>query len=113
VSVGKAPGLQIELDGLAKAGAGALDIFPLRSDVQLRAARDIPSVSFGNQRGESVSHKPMLADVRGANKVCNEMLAYLAFVDLDVEVLRLPSSGSLRMTALGFRRQFQGLKFVR
>jgi hypothetical protein len=41
----------------------------LRSDVEFRAARDIPAIFFGNQRGESVSHKPMLADVGRASKV--------------------------------------------
>ena len=63
MSVGNAPGLDVKLDGLSKAGACALDIFTLRSDIQLWAARDIPAVFFGNRRGESVRHKPMLADV--------------------------------------------------
>src|SRR5260370_40096537 len=68
-TLGDTPGLQVELDRFAKAGTGALDIFSLRSDVQLRAARNVPAVLFGNQRGESVSHKPMLADVDIARKV--------------------------------------------
>jgi hypothetical protein len=44
----------------------------LRCDVELRATGNIPSVFFGNQRGESVSHKPMLADVDSGRKVLNE-----------------------------------------
>jgi hypothetical protein len=35
----------------------------LRSDVQLWTPRNIPAVFLGNQSGESVRHKPMLADV--------------------------------------------------
>jgi hypothetical protein len=67
-TLGNAPGLQVQLDCFAKAGTGALDIFSLRSDTQLWAARDIPTVFLGNQRGESVRHKPMLADVDNASK---------------------------------------------
>jgi hypothetical protein len=44
----------------------------LRRDVELRAARDVPAVFFGDQRGESVSHKPMLADVDSGRKVLND-----------------------------------------
>jgi len=67
-TLGNAPSLEVKLDGFAKAGAGALDIFSLRSDVQFRTACDVPTVFFGNQRRESVSHKPMLADVHTASK---------------------------------------------
>jgi hypothetical protein len=41
----------------------------LRNDVELWAAGDVPAVFFSNQRGESISHKPMLADVDSARKV--------------------------------------------
>jgi hypothetical protein len=44
----------------------------LRGDVQLRTARNEPSVFFGNQRGESVCHKPMLADVHVASKTLQQ-----------------------------------------
>src|SRR5260221_7055055 len=67
-TLGNAPGLQVELDGFAEAGTGALDIFALRSDIQFWAARDVPAVFLCNQRGESVSHTPMLADVDNASK---------------------------------------------
>jgi hypothetical protein len=40
----------------------------LRSDVQLWAACDVPSVFLGNESGESVSHKPMLSDVHEPSK---------------------------------------------
>jgi hypothetical protein len=69
---GNAPSLQIKFDGFAKAGAGALDVFSLRSDVQLRATRNIPAIFPGNQRGESVGHKAMLADVHNASKVLEQ-----------------------------------------
>ena len=68
VSVRKAPGLEIKLDRFAKIGASAVDILTLRSDVQLWAAHNIPAIFFGNQRGESVRHKPMLANVNSASK---------------------------------------------
>jgi hypothetical protein len=74
VSVGNTPGFDVEFDGFAKAGAGALDIFSLRSDVQLWAARNIPAVFLGNQRGESVRHKPMLADVNTASKALQQSI---------------------------------------
>ena len=73
---GDAPGLQVQFDGFAKAGAGCLDIFSLRSDVQRRATRNIPSIFFGNQRGESVSHKPMLADVHSPSKVLEQSVIH-------------------------------------
>ena len=62
---GNAPGLEVEFDGLAQTGTGALDIASLRSNVQLRAPRNEPGIFFGNQRGESVGHKPKLTDVPG------------------------------------------------
>ena len=68
-----APGLQIEFDSFAKARASALDVFPLRSDVQLWATRNIPTIFSGNQRGESVGHKAMLADVQKASKVLEQV----------------------------------------
>jgi len=71
-TLGDAPGFQVKLDGFAKAGACALDIFTLRSDVQLWTARNIPAVFLGNQSGESVRHKPMLADVHSASKVLQQ-----------------------------------------
>ena len=74
-ALGNAPGLQVKLDSLSEAGPGALDIFSLRSDVQLWAARDVPAVFLGNQRGESVRHKPMLADVDNASKTQPWLLA--------------------------------------
>src|SRR5260370_38117551 len=37
-TLGDTPDLQVELDRFATAATGALDIFPLRSDVHLRAA---------------------------------------------------------------------------
>jgi hypothetical protein len=64
-----APGFDVQFNGFAKAGTRALDIFSLGSDVQLRAARDIPAVFFGNQRRKSVCHKPMLADEPLRSKV--------------------------------------------
>ena len=69
MTLGNAPGFEVQLDGFAEAGASALDVFSLRSDVEFRAARDVPAVFFGDQRGESISHKPMLADVDSARKV--------------------------------------------
>jgi hypothetical protein len=68
-TLGNSPGLQVKLDRFAKTRAGALDISSLGSDAQLRAARDVPSIFFSNERGESVSHNPMLTDVQSAGKV--------------------------------------------
>src|ERR1700730_4212935 len=72
VRVGNSPGFDIKLDGFAKVDAGTLNIASLRSDVQLRTARHIPAVFFSNERGEAVSHKPMLADVYTASKALQQ-----------------------------------------
>jgi len=50
------PSFEIQLNGLAQVGPSRLDIFPLRRDAKLRAARDVPFIFFGDQRGEAVVH---------------------------------------------------------
>ena len=79
-TLGNAPGLQVKLDSFAKAGAGAFDIPSLRGDIQLWAARDIPAVFLGDQRGESVRYKPMLADVHDASKTLQQSFSQKAVV---------------------------------
>ena len=58
------PCFEVELDGFAEVDTSALDVFALRRDIQFRAAGDVPTVFFGDERREAVGHKQMLAEVR-------------------------------------------------
>lgn len=60
---GDAPSFEVEFDGFAQIGAGALDVFALGGNVQFGAAGDEPAIFLGDERGEAVSHKAMLAKV--------------------------------------------------
>jgi hypothetical protein len=59
-----APSFEIKLDGFTQVGARAFDIFALGGYVEFGATRDVPSVFLGDECGEAVSHKLMLAEVR-------------------------------------------------
>jgi hypothetical protein len=57
----RAPGFQIQFDGLAQISASSFDVVALRSDTQFRAAGDVNVFFFGDEHRESVSHMAMLA----------------------------------------------------
>jgi len=67
-AVGSAPSFEIELDGLAQAGASGCNIFPLRSDTQFGAARDVPVVFFGDEGREAIVHAAMLTKATDRGK---------------------------------------------
>jgi hypothetical protein len=56
------------LDGFTKAFAGTGDVFALRSNAKFRAPGDVPTVFFGYEGGEAVSHKAMLANLPVSSK---------------------------------------------
>jgi hypothetical protein len=57
----RAPGFQIQFDGLAQISASSFDVVALRSDTKFRAAGDVNVFFFGDEHRESVSHMAMLA----------------------------------------------------
>ena len=57
----RAPGFQIQFDGLAQISASSFDIVALRSNTQFWTAGDVKVFLFGDQYRESVSHMAMLA----------------------------------------------------
>lgn len=67
-AVRSTPSFEIELDGLTQVGTGRFDVFPLRSDTQLRAARNIPIIFFGDEGGEAIVHSAMLTKAAGRGK---------------------------------------------
>lgn len=63
----RTPCFQVKLDGLGQIGSSTLDIFTLGSDIQLGATGHVPSVFPGDERGEAVVHKPIVAKLGRAH----------------------------------------------
>lgn len=59
----RAPGFEVQLDGLTEAGASRFDILSLRGDSEFGTARDVPLLFLGDERAKAVGHTAMLLEV--------------------------------------------------
>lgn len=62
------PSFEVKLNGFAEVCARGLDVFALRSDVKLGAARHVPVILFCDEPGEAVGHTQMLPDASRGSK---------------------------------------------
>ena len=69
VILGSAPGFEVKLNRLTEIRPCGLDVFPLRSHIEFRAASHIPVGLFCDQGGKAVGHIQMLMEADDGSKL--------------------------------------------